>query len=132
MTLAEQRHGARGCQLLVVKVDEWAWPRGSGWRHQHANGRGFTPKSESHSGAAELVRPHLHHKFRIPRRMWDVNGTAAERKRVDRSADLVDHVREFIRPRGNKQELTELESAEQELAERRAREGGRPKRESNA
>ncbi|MFI0236340.1 hypothetical protein [Streptomyces sp. NPDC016845] len=71
-------------------------------------------------------------RFRIPRRMWDAYGTAAERKGVDRSADLVAHVRDFIREHGNKQELAELDAAEQELAERRARKGGRPKKEQPA
>lgn len=71
-------------------------------------------------------------RFRIPRRMWDAYGTAAARKGVDRSADLVDHVRDFIRTHGNEQEQTELEAAEQELAERRARKGGRPKKEPTA
>jgi hypothetical protein len=68
-------------------------------------------------------------RFRIPRRMWDAYGTAAERMGVDRSADLVDHVRSFIKEHGNEQELTALAAAEQELAERRARKGGRPKKE---
>lgn len=67
-------------------------------------------------------------KFRIPRRMWDAYGTAAERHGTDRSADLVDHVRSFIREHGNEQELAELAAAEQELAERRARKGGRPRK----
>ncbi|MGW2082133.1 hypothetical protein ACWCOW_35335 [Streptomyces sp. NPDC001939] len=67
-------------------------------------------------------------RFRIPRRMWDAYGTAAERTGVDRSADLVDHVRDFIREHGNEQELAELDAAEQELAERRARKGGRPRK----
>lgn len=67
-------------------------------------------------------------KFRIPRRMWDAYGTAATRNGADRSAVLVDHVRDFIRAHGNKEELAELEAAEQELAERRARKGGRPRR----
>lgn len=71
-------------------------------------------------------------RFRIPRRMWDAYGTAAERQGVDRSADLVDHVRDFIRKHGNEQERAELEAAEQELAERRARKGGRPKKEATA
>jgi hypothetical protein len=66
-------------------------------------------------------------KFRIPRRMWEAYGTASKRQGVDRSADLVDHVRDFIRQHGNDQELAELAAAEQELAERRARKGGRPK-----
>ncbi|MEV0526033.1 hypothetical protein AB0I66_21590 [Streptomyces sp. NPDC050439] len=67
-------------------------------------------------------------RFRLPRRMWDAYGTAADRQGVDRSADLVDHVRGFIRAHGNEQELAELKAAEQELAERRARRGGRPKK----
>lgn len=71
-------------------------------------------------------------RFRIPRRMWDAYGTAAARKGVDRSADLVDHVRDFIREHGNEEERAELAAAEQELAERRARKGGRPRREPTA
>jgi hypothetical protein len=68
-------------------------------------------------------------RFRIPRRMWDAYGTAAARQGIDRSADLVDHVRDFIEKHGNEQEQAELAAAEQELAERRARKGGRPKKE---
>lgn len=71
-------------------------------------------------------------RFRIPRRMWDAYGTAATRQGVDRSADLVDHVRDFIRIHGNEQELAELVAAEQELSERRARKGGRPRKEQTA
>ncbi|MFJ7417971.1 hypothetical protein ACIQXD_05080 [Streptomyces uncialis] len=67
-------------------------------------------------------------RFRIPRRMWDAYGTAAARTGVDRSADLVDHVRNFIRQHGSEQELAELAAAEQELADRRARKGGRPRK----
>ncbi|MFE6758030.1 hypothetical protein ACFVDQ_31270 [Streptomyces sp. NPDC057684] len=70
--------------------------------------------------------------FRIPRRLWDADGTAVARNGVDRSSDLVDHVRDFIRKHGNEQELAELEAAEQELAERRARKGGRPKKGASA
>ena len=68
-------------------------------------------------------------RFRIPRRMWDAYGTAAARQGIDRSADLVDHVRAFIAEHGNEHERAELAAAEQELAERRARKGGRPKHE---
>jgi hypothetical protein len=67
-------------------------------------------------------------RFRIPRRMWDAYGTAAERQGADRSADLLDHVRAFITEYGNEHELAELAAAEQELTERRARKGGRPKK----
>ncbi|MFJ5151383.1 hypothetical protein ACIQCF_07305 [Streptomyces sp. NPDC088353] len=71
-------------------------------------------------------------RFRIPRSMWDAYGTAAAREGIDRSADLVDHVRDFIRKHGNEQELAALEAAEQELTERRARKGGRPKKGASA
>ncbi|WP_192806281.1 GIY-YIG nuclease family protein [Streptomyces sp. SS1-1] len=71
-------------------------------------------------------------KFRIPRRMWDAYGTAASRRGIDRSADLVDHVRAFIKEHGNEHERAELAAAEEELAERRARKGGRPKKEPSA
>jgi predicted GIY-YIG superfamily endonuclease len=67
-------------------------------------------------------------RFRIPRRLWDAYGTAAAREGVDRSADLVDHVRTFIEQHGNEHERAELAAADQELAERRARKGGRPKK----
>jgi hypothetical protein len=66
-------------------------------------------------------------RFRIPKRMWQAYGTVAAREGVDRSADLVDHVRDFIRKHGNEQERAELAAADEELTERRARKGGRPK-----
>lgn len=69
-------------------------------------------------------------RFRIPRRMWNAYGTAAERQGVDRSTNLVDHVRDFIEQHGNAHERAELAAAEEELAERRARKGGRPKKET--
>lgn len=71
-------------------------------------------------------------RFRIPRRMWDAYGTAAARQGIDRSTDLVDHVRDFICEHGNEQERAELDAAERELAERRARKGGRPRKETTA
>lgn len=65
-------------------------------------------------------------KFRIPRRLWDAYGTAAQRQGTDRSADLVDHARAYVREHGNDHERAELAAAEEELAARRARKGGRP------
>lgn len=70
-------------------------------------------------------------RFRIPRRMWDAYGTVTERLGTDRSSDLVDHVRAAIRKHGTAQEIAELEAAEQELAERRSRKGGRPGKEGS-
>ncbi|MBK3596269.1 MULTISPECIES: hypothetical protein [Streptomyces] len=67
-------------------------------------------------------------RFRIPKRLWDAYGTAAQRQGTDRSTDLVNHVRDYVREHGDAQELTELEAAEKELADRRTRKGGRPRK----
>ena len=67
-------------------------------------------------------------KFRAPRRMWDAYGRVTSRLGTDRSADLVDHIRDVITQHGDKQDLANLAAAEEEMAERRARKGGRPKR----
>lgn len=69
-------------------------------------------------------------RFRVPRRMWDAYGNVAERLGTDRSSDLVDHIRDAIRKHGDAADIAELEAAEQELAERRSRKGGRPRKES--
>ncbi|MFJ9214212.1 hypothetical protein [Streptomyces sp. NPDC102264] len=71
-------------------------------------------------------------RFRIPRRMWDTYGRITDRQGTDRTADLVDHVRQAITKHGDEHDLAELAAAEQELAERRARKGGRPKKEPSA
>lgn len=71
-------------------------------------------------------------RFRIPRRMWDAYGRVAERLETDRTADLVDHVRAVIKDHGDARDLADLAAAEQELTERRARKGGRPKKEPSA
>jgi hypothetical protein len=84
------------------------------------------------SGMTDATEHTFITRFRIPKRMWQAYGTAAARKGVDRSADLVDHVRDFIRQHGNEHERAELAAAERELAERRARKGGRPKKEPSA
>jgi hypothetical protein len=71
-------------------------------------------------------------RFRLPRRMWDAYGRVADRLGTDRSADLVDHIRDVITKHGNEQDRADLDAAEEELAERRARKGGRPRKEQTA
>jgi hypothetical protein len=71
-------------------------------------------------------------RFRIPRPMWDAYGRVTMRLGEDRTADLLDHVRKRIKKYGDEQDLADLAAAEQELAERRARKGGRPKKEHTA
>jgi hypothetical protein len=67
-------------------------------------------------------------RFRIPRPMWDAYGRITERLDTDRSARLLDHIRADINKHGDEQDLADLSAAEQELTERRARKGGRPKK----
>lgn len=71
-------------------------------------------------------------RFRIPKVMWDAYGRVAERLGTDRSARLLDHIRADIKNHGDEQDRADLATAEQELAERRARKGGRPKKEQTA
>jgi hypothetical protein len=65
-------------------------------------------------------------RFRIPRRMWDAYGRITGRLGTDRTADLLEHVRETITKHGDERDLADLQAAEQELTERRSRKGGRP------
>jgi YD repeat-containing protein len=71
-------------------------------------------------------------RFRIPKTMWDAYGRVTERLDTDRTARLLQHVRADIQEHGDARDLADLKAAEQELAERRARKGGRPRKEPNA
>jgi hypothetical protein len=64
--------------------------------------------------------------IRVPRAMWAAYGRVCARLGRDRTEDLLDHMRERIGKHGDEQDLAELAEAEQELADRRARKGGRP------
>jgi hypothetical protein len=69
-------------------------------------------------------------RVRIPHRLWDAYGrTVGER---ERGADLLNHVRTVITERGDDRARADLAAAEQELAERRARKGGRPPKKPTA
>ncbi|MEU1445494.1 hypothetical protein [Streptomyces mirabilis] len=71
-------------------------------------------------------------RFRIPKVVWDAYGTLTERLDTDRSARLMDHIRADFEAHGNSEELAALKAGERELAERRARKGGRPRKEPSA
>lgn len=67
-------------------------------------------------------------RFRASDDLWNAYESVC--KRVfghSRSENLVDHMRAVIREHGNAAEKAMLAKAEQELAERRARKGGRPR-----
>lgn len=67
-------------------------------------------------------------RLRIPALMWAAYGRVTARLGTTRAADLLDHVRRRIRDDGDRQDLADLDAAEAELAERRARKGGRPRK----
>jgi hypothetical protein len=74
------------------------------------------------------TQDHTHHtRFRIPKTMWDAYGDLATREGTDRTALLLDHIRDDIRTRGTDPERAAVAQAEKELAERRSRKGGRPR-----
>jgi hypothetical protein len=56
----------------------------------------------------------------------------AVRLESNRTALLLEHIRADIREHGDAQDLADLDQAERELEERRARKGGRPVRTASA
>jgi hypothetical protein len=67
-------------------------------------------------------------RVRMPHAMWDAYGRICERRGVERSEDLLDHVRQQIEQHGDDADRADLAAADAELAERRARKGGRPRK----
>lgn len=67
-------------------------------------------------------------RFRAPDDLWEAYETLCKRVfSQERGTRLLDHMRADIRQHGNAEELAKLEAAEREMAERRARKGGRPR-----
>jgi hypothetical protein len=70
-------------------------------------------------------------KIRVPRTLWDAYGRVSGRKGRDRTEDLLAHMRRQIELLGDDQDRADLAAADTELAERRARKGGRPRKSGN-
>jgi len=66
--------------------------------------------------------------IRVPDALWNAYGRVCGRLSTDRTNDLLDRMRERIREHGDETDLADLAAADAELAERRARKGGRPAR----
>ena len=66
--------------------------------------------------------------IRVPGVLWAAYGRVCERLGRDRTQDLLDHMRRRIAEHGDEQDLADLQIAEAELVERRARKGGRPRK----
>ena len=65
--------------------------------------------------------------IRVPRAMWAAYGRVCARLGRDRTEDLLAHIRRQIKRNGDEADLADLASSEEELRERRARKGGRPR-----
>jgi len=66
-------------------------------------------------------------RFRAPNPMWQAYDNVCRRLGVTRTDDLIAHIREQITRHGTPEDLELLAEADRELAERRARKGGRPR-----
>lgn len=66
--------------------------------------------------------------IRVPRLMWAAYGRVCARLGRDRTEDLLGHMRRAIELLGDEQDKEDLAAAEGELAERRSRKGGRPRK----
>jgi hypothetical protein len=66
--------------------------------------------------------------IRVPAQMWAAYEHVCARLGRDRTEDLLDHMRRQIERHGNEQDQADLAAADAELAERRARKGGRPRK----
>jgi hypothetical protein len=60
--------------------------------------------------------------------MWRAYGRVCARLGVDRTADLLEHMRRQIERHGDGEDRADLAAADRELAERRSRKGGRPRK----
>jgi hypothetical protein len=67
--------------------------------------------------------------IRVPRSMWAAYGRVCGRLGRDRTEDLLAHMRRQIKRHGDETDLADLAAADDELRERRARKGGRPRKE---
>lgn len=66
--------------------------------------------------------------IRVPDVLWNAYGRVCSRIDTDRTNDLLARMRERIEEHGDETDLADLAAADAELAERRARKGGRPPR----
>jgi hypothetical protein len=64
--------------------------------------------------------------IRVPRSLWAAYGRVCARLGRDRTEDLLGHMRQQIEQHGDDADRDDLAAADAELAERRARKGGRP------
>jgi hypothetical protein len=65
--------------------------------------------------------------IRVPRTLWAAYDRVCARLGTSRNDDLLEHIRGRVAEHGDDADRADLAEADAELAERRARKGGRPK-----
>jgi hypothetical protein len=70
-------------------------------------------------------------RFRVPDSLWEAYEGVCKRLGTSRNADLVDHIRAQVEQHGTTKEKRQMAAADAELVERRARTGGRPRKNSD-
>lgn len=70
--------------------------------------------------------PGIH--LRVPRPLWEAYDRVCERLGIGRTEDLLAHIRRQVAEHGDETDQAALAAAEAELAARRARKGGRPRK----
>ncbi|GAA3417633.1 hypothetical protein [Streptosporangium vulgare] len=72
---------------------------------------------------------HTHQqRFRLPLVWWNTYKRVTDRLGTNRTARLLALIRDDIEKHGDEQDLEALAQGDAELAERRARKGGRPRK----
>ncbi|MGW3352586.1 hypothetical protein ACWDA3_55635 [Nonomuraea rubra] len=70
-------------------------------------------------------------RFRVPLVWWKAYERVTERLGTNRAARLLSHIRADIEKHGDEEDLKALAQGDAELAERRARKGGRPPKQAD-
>ncbi|MEV6445974.1 hypothetical protein [Amycolatopsis sp. NPDC051716] len=78
---------------------------------------------------ADTTKPR---QFRVPEPLWTAYDNVCQRLGVTRAEDLNAHIRSTVEEHGDDVDRALLAEAEAELAERRARKGGRPPKATSA
>lgn len=66
--------------------------------------------------------------LRVPQGLWDAYDRVCERLGLGRTEDILAHIRRQVAEHGDDADRAALAAADAELAERRARKGGRPRK----
>ena len=64
--------------------------------------------------------------IRVPRSLWTAYGRVCDRLGIGRAEDLIDHMGRRVHEHGDDADRADLAAADEELAARRSRKGGRP------